>query len=82
MGAQKDSILICTRFDFILFNSKNSKILFQPYLPEVSNSQGREQTHSEMEKCVDSLSQMNYKNFMLHMKVFFGLTNLKHRGVI
>jgi hypothetical protein len=56
--------------------------LFQQYLPEVSNSQGREQTHSEMGKCVDSLGQMNYKKIMQHMRVFFGLTNLKHRGII
>ena len=42
----------------------------------------REQTHSEMEKCVASLTQMNYKIFMQHMRVFFVLTNLKHRGLI
>ena len=47
-----------------------------------SSIQGREQTHSEMEKVVDSLGQMNYKNFMQHMRVFFGMTNLKHRGII
>ena len=29
---------------------------FQQYLPDVSNRQGCEQTHSEMEKCVDSLA--------------------------
>ena len=57
--------------------------LYKPFLPEVvSNSQGREQTHSEIENCVGSLKQMNYRNFMQHMRVFFGLTNLKHRGLI
>ena len=56
--------------------------LYKKYLPGVLYSQGREQTHADMEKCVDSLGQMNYKNFMQHMRVFFGLTNLKHRGLI
>ena len=56
--------------------------IYKQFLPQVSNSQGREQTHSEMEKVVDSLGQMNYKNFMQHMRVFFGMTNLKHRGII
>ena len=57
--------------------------LYKKYLPGLLYSQGREeQTHADMEKCIDSLGQMNYKNFMQHMRVFFGLTNLKHRGLI
>ena len=34
--------------------------------------------HSEMENCVKSLRQMEYKTFMIFMKIFFGLTNLKN----
>ena len=56
--------------------------IYKEYLPGVSNSQGREQTHSEMEAVVESLGQMNYRNYMHYMRVFFGLTNLKHRGII
>ena len=54
----------------ISFVTVKSNFVFQKHLSNVSNSQGREQTHSEMEKCVDSLSQMNYKNFMHHASVF------------
>ena len=50
---------------FIILIFENNFPIFYKYLPEVSNSQGREQTHSELENVVDSLGQMNYRNFML-----------------
>ncbi len=34
-------------------------------------SSGREQVHSEMEKCGKHLIQLNYRNFMTGVKVFF-----------
>ena len=46
------------------------------------NSQGREQLHSLVEKCSESLRLMSYENFMIFMKVFFALTNLKSRDKV
>ena len=39
------------------------------------NSQGREQLHSLVEKCSDSLRLMSYENFI----IFFAVNNLKSR---
>ena len=56
--------------------------LYKEHLPEKTNSQGREQLHSKLDKMVESLIQMDYPNFMLFMKLFFGINNLKSKGQI
>ena len=56
--------------------------LYKPHLPPRTNSQGREQMHSKLDKMVESLIQMSYVSFMTYMKIFFGLTNLKNKGLI
>ena len=40
------------------------------------NSQGREQIHSILDKCSNSLRQTNYFNFMRYMRAFFAIRNL------
>ena len=56
--------------------------LYRPVVTEKVNSQGREQLHSKISKCSESLRLMSYSNFMIFMKVFFALTNLRSRDSI
>ena len=44
------------------------------------NSQGREEFHSTIDACCKSLRLMTYDHFMIFMKVFFAISNLKKRG--
>ena len=55
------------------FNEYKKSIGFKP------NSSGREQTHAAMEASAKNLINLNYRNFMTSMKVFFALTNLKKK---
>ena len=55
------------------FNLYRESLGFKP------NSSGREQTHAAMDSSAKNLIQMNYRNFMTSMKVFFALTNLKRK---
>ena len=54
--------------------------LYKQSVDEPINSQGREQMHSLVEKCSKSLRLMSYENFMVFMKVFFAITNLKNKN--
>ena len=54
--------------------------LYKPFIKEKVNSQGREQLHSLINKCSESLRLMSYSNFMIFMKVFFAITNLRNRN--
>ena len=54
--------------------------LYKPTVQEKVNSQGREQLHSLINKCSESLRLMSYPNFMIFMKVFFAVTNLRNRN--
>ena len=56
--------------------------LYKPTLPHGTNSQGREQMHAKLDKMVDSLIQMEYSSFMIFMKVFFGINNLRNKGSV
>ena len=51
--------------------------LYKPHLKTKPNSQGREQMHSLIAKCTDILRLMNYRHFMIFMKVFFAVKNLE-----
>ena len=51
--------------------------IYKPHLINKPNSQGREQLHALIEKCSDSLRLMNYRHFMIFMKVFFAMKNLE-----
>jgi hypothetical protein len=42
--------------------------LYKPYLPNQTNSQGREQMHAILDKLVPSLRQMSYPVFMTMMR--------------
>ena len=53
--------------------------IYKKHLTPKINSQGREQMHSILNNCAVSLKQMNYKNYMSFVRVFFGLNNLKNR---
>ena len=46
------------------------------------NSQSREQTNSKIAKLKPSLRQMNYQSFMVMVKVFFRINNLKANGIL
>ena len=46
------------------------------------NSQAREQMHAILQKMAPSLWMMNYKSFMIVMRVFFMIRNLKIKGAI
>ena len=61
--------------------------IYKPHLKEKPNSQGREQIHSMIEKCTDSLRMMNYRHFMKFIKVFFpnkklGADRIKIKNII
>ena len=56
--------------------------LYTPHLSPKTNSQDRDQMDTKLDKFVDSLIQMSYVSFMIYMKIFFGLTNLKNKGLI
>ena len=56
--------------------------LYKQHLPHGIYSQGREQMHSKLDKMVTSLIQMNYTSFMIFLNIFFGITNLKNKGVV
>ena len=51
---------------------------YKPYGDAISasNSQGREQTHSVLDKLSKSLRQRNYFNWFRYMKAFFAIRNL------
>ena len=54
--------------------------IYKNHLPPGTYSQGREQLHSLMDRMVVSLLQMEYPTFMMFMKLFFGMNNLKSKG--
>ena len=54
--------------------------LYKPHLSPKPNSQGREQLHSLIEKCSDSLRLMSYRHFMKFMRIFFSLKNLENKS--
>ena len=54
--------------------------IYKPFLQPKPNSQGREQLHALIEKCSDSLRLMNYRHFMMFMRIFFALRNLEARN--
>ena len=56
--------------------------LYKKHLPHGTNSQGREQLHAKLDKMVASLLQMTYSSFMIFLKIFFGITNLKNKKII
>ena len=55
--------------------------LYKEYIHIKPNSSGREQVHSEMEKCGKHLIQLNYRNFMTGVKVFFAMTNISRKKI-
>ena len=59
------------------FNSKN----YKEFIPTL-NSQGREQMHSVLEKLSPAFRNMNYFSYMTKLRVFFGVNNLKKKGII
>ena len=57
--------------------------LYKPYISvKQPNSQGREQMHSKLDKLCPSLKHMDYADYMNFLRVFFGFTNFKNKGVI
>ena len=55
---------------------------YKEHLSFPTNSQGREQMHSELDKLCASIRPMNVKSYMASLYVFFGLTNLKNMGLL
>ena len=45
--------------------------LYRPLSPIHINTEGREQMHTVLEKCANTLRFMSYENFMIWMSVFF-----------
>jgi hypothetical protein len=65
--------LFCRCSDGYNFN------IYKKHFDEPVNSQGREQMHSLIDRCSQSLRQMSYRHFMIWMRVFFAVTNLRNR---
>ena len=63
-----------------LLLTKNERVFnaYKPYCDAISvtNSQGREQTHSVLDKLAKSLRQRNYYNWFRFMRIFFAIRNL------
>ena len=66
-------ILSCRCSDGFNFN------LYKEHLLEPINSQSREQFNSLVNKCSQCLRLMNYRHFMIFMRVFFATTNIRNR---
>ena len=68
-------------FESILFRCSDgfNFNLYKRHLEETVNSQGREQMHSLLEKCTQSLRLLSYRHFMIFLRVFFAMTNLHNR---
>ena len=66
-------------FESILFRCSDgfNFNLYKRHLEETVNSQGREQMHSLLEKCTQSLRLLSYRHFMIFLRVFFAMTNLQ-----
>ena len=56
--------------------------MYKKYLHQDFNSQGRENLHSVLELLSSSFRQMSYKSYMQSLRVFFGIRNLKNKGLI
>ena len=56
--------------------------MYKEYLHKDFNSQGRENLHSVLEMLSSSFRQMSYKSYMQSLCVFFGIRNLKNKGLI
>ena len=64
-------------------SSGYNSALYQDVLdPSTSNTSGREQTNSLLDKIATSLKSMNYVGYMTTLRVFFGLRNLKNKNVL
>ena len=57
----------------------STSIFTKKHIDIKPNSSGREQIHAHMEKCGKHLIQLNYRNFMTAVKVFFAMTNLNRK---
>ena len=57
-------------------------LAYKPYLHNNLNTEGREQVHSLLEKLASSFRQTNYTSFMHLHRVFFGIRNLKAKGLM
>ena len=56
--------------------------IYKQFMPPGFNTQGREQLHAKIERLKPSFSQMNYVSTMTMYKIFFGISNLKAKGII
>ena len=63
----------CSSFNFNIFKS---------HICPSPNSESREQIHSLIEKCTESLRLMNYRHFMIFMRVFLAMKNLEKRNYV
>ena len=57
-------------------------LAYKPHLHDHFNSEGREQIHSLLEKVSSSFRQTNFTSFMHLHRIFFGIRNLKSKGLI
>lgn len=53
--------------------------LYKEHLREGTFSQGREQMHSKLTKLSTSLQQMNYRNHMTFLRLFFSIQNIQNK---
>ena len=54
---------------------------YKSYSQEYMNSQGREELHSILVKCIESLRGMSYDSFMIWIAAFFAIHNLTNMGL-
>ena len=56
--------------------------LYKEHIDKDFNSQGREQTHSILQKLAPSLRNMNYTSYMIVLIRFFGYRNMFLKGIV
>ena len=54
--------------------------IYKKFLREGTYSQGREQMHSKLTKLSTSLQQMNYRNHMTFLRLFFSIHNIQNKN--
>ena len=69
------------RFEMML-NNESVHNLFRFHMTnQYTNSEGREEMHSLLDKLAETLQTMSYQNFMIWLRVFFAVRNLISMGL-
>ena len=81
-GHKKRKLNSNTRMGHLGCSSSFNAANYKEHFSRSFNSQGREQFHSLLEKVSSSFTQMNYTSYMILLRVFCIMRNLKNKNII